>query len=248
MLIELVKDKVFCQIFAKDFTESTGIYNIHKASSENLTEIAGNLKAIKTSLKIDAISVLNQIHSNKIVQIDWHNYQASHEADASITTQKSLALSIMTADCVPVLFSNAQGTVIAAAHCGWKGTKKDIIKSVKHAFLKMQQNDLPQDDIVALIGPAIHQQSYEVDESYYQNFINDNDADACFFIPSDNIGHWMFDLIAFVKAKLQQENIKTAYVIDENTYAMPEKYSSYRFCCHNNMTYRNNILSTIFIK
>jgi copper oxidase (laccase) domain-containing protein len=102
--------------------------------------------------------------------------------------------------------------------------------------------------IKALIGPAIQQKSYEVDAEYYQGFISDDESSKQFFIASNNQNHYMFDLPAFVKAKLEQENIDIVVHIHDDTYELEKQYPSFRRCTHRNEQYNQNILSTIIIR
>ena len=152
-------------------------------------------------------------------------------------------LAIKTADCVPVLFFCTSGSVIGAAHCGWRGTKDDIIKNIVSRMVKKGATD-----IKAVIGPAIIQDSYEVGAEYYSNFIESSSDYKKFFTHSVKDDHYMFDLPSFVKHKLDQEQVTIVDHINEDTYSNEAKYPSYRRYCHNGEEYRQNILSTIVIR
>jgi len=246
MEIEFIKDKVYYKIFDKTNTVSSGKYSKHKAEhAAILAEIQKNIDTIKDKYSAHELVILKQVHGTKIIDagdID-HKAHQEQEADGSITTKKNVALGILTADCVPVLLASSDGSVIGAAHCGWKSAKNNIIKELHN---KMQQRGAK--DIKALIGPAIQQKSYEVDEAYYQNFINDGTEYKKFFIPSNNQNHYMFDLPAYVRAKIEQENIEIKVIINDDTYELEDKYPSFRRCTHRNEKYSQNILSTIIIR
>ena len=107
-------------------------------------------------------SLVNQIHSNKVIQI----YKNDHHftCDAIFTYEPNVIVAVRTADCVPVLLSNKQGSFVAAIHCGWRGLSAGII----HKTLdKIKTN---YEDIVAWIGPGISQQYFETDRDIYDIF------------------------------------------------------------------------------
>ena len=80
-------------------------------------------------------------------------------------------------------------------------------------------------DINAIIGPSIQQKSYEVDELFYQDFVNDDLDCKNLFIPSKTKGHYMFDLPGYIKKQLVKEGIRLINHIDDDTYSMPGKIS-----------------------
>ena len=245
MELEFIKDKVYYKIFDRTSTVSSGIYNKHKFNdAAKLAEIEKNINNIQTKYFAKALIILKQVHGNKVISTDSiEEEQAQPEADAAVTVAKNIALSIFTADCVPVLLASSDGAVIGAAHCGWKSAKDNIIANIYKTMVSKGARD-----IKAIIGPSIQQSSYEVDMGYYQNFVNDDADCAVFFIPSVNENHFMFDLSGYVAKKLEQANIELVTHIKDDTYSMPEKYPSYRRSTHTGEVYSQNILSTIVIR
>lgn len=219
-MLPLIKDKVYYKFFIKDRTE------------KNRQKFAENLLWLK------------QIHSTDVVDADYlDNLETETVADASVASEHNLTLSVMTADCVPVLFSCRDGKVIGAAHCGWRSAKDGIIANT----VKMM-NTKGSTHIKALIGPAIRQKSYEVSNDFYNSFLTDNPIYTKFFIPGNDPDKYMFDLPDFVRFKLHESGINDITDIGEDTYTMPEKYPSYRRHCHTGEEYNKHILSTIVIK
>jgi YfiH family protein len=245
MYSELVKDKVYYKIFDKTYKQSTHIYVKYKANeATKITEINSNIKAIKDKFLVDNILILQQVHGNIVVDADMiDNFDIEPVADASVTTKKNLMLAVQTADCVPVLFSSFDGKIVGAAHAGWKSAKADIIFNV----VKIMKDKGAQ-KIKAVVGPCIDQNSYEVDQNYYENFINEQAGYSKFFIPSIKVKHYMFNLADFVIMKLSEVGIEEIIKTDEDTYSLPEKYPSYRRSCHTQEVYNQNILSAIVIK
>lgn len=245
MELEFIQDKVYYKIFDKSYKASTGAYNKHKAADvAKLAEIQQNIDNIKSEYNCDELVILKQVHGDQIVDADEADLRDLLEADASITTRRNIALSILTADCVPVLFASSDGSVIGAAHCGWKSAKADIIKKL---VTKMREKNAQ--NIRAIIGPSIQQKSYEVDNNYYQNFIIAEPTCKDFFIESKKDGHYMFDLSGYVARKIELENIEIFAHSNDDTCAEEEKYPSYRRSTLNpEEPYNSNILSTIIIR
>lgn len=205
-------------------------------------EIVRNRKAIIDYFKAQDILILNQVRGNKIVDAD-DNFIIEPEADGSITTKRNLVLAIQTADCVPVLLASGDGKIIGAAHCGWQGSIANIIDNI---IIGMQNKGAK--NIIAVIAPAIAQESYEVDEKYYKAFLDKDINNKQFFINSKKENHYMFDLPKFVESKLRETGVKNIKNISEDTYANSIKYPSYRRATHTQIPHKENILSTIIIK
>ncbi|RTK92411.1 MAG: peptidoglycan editing factor PgeF [Rickettsiales bacterium] len=241
MEYELIRGKVYYRFFDKTDKVSSGVYNIYTCVDDTkISEVKQNIDNIKTVMKAQDMFLLKQVHGSDVVL--YNKTDEIIEADASVTSQKNIILAIKTADCVPVLLASSNG-VIGAAHCGWRSAKADIIKNT----VKMMR-DMGADTIKSVIGPAIFQQSYEVNPDFYNDFLIESKNNDIFFKPSINKNHFMFDLISYVKMKLSNENIEIVYDIAEDTYQMPEKYYSYRWLTHQQKTYNQNILSTIIIR
>lgn len=153
---------------------------------------------------------LQQIHGNKVLLVDSNTGQRL-EADASITSQVGLPLAILTADCVPVLFCNEQGTKIGAAHAGWKGISEQI---VKNTILALEE---PAENIHIWIGPGIGQYDYQVDKLVYDAFTKIyTKSDMIAIMQADGPNNWRADLFSAVK--LQAVNVG---VNPQNIYGKP---------------------------
>lgn len=240
MELEFIKDKVYYKIFDRTYTASSGIYSEHKYNdATKIAELRQNISNIESAYAPSKLCILKQVHGNDVVYASGN----AQEADGSVTTDANMALSVLTADCVPVLFASADGAVIGAAHCGWKSAKADIIDNIDKMMKAKGANN-----IKAIIGPSIQQDSYEVDSGYYSNFIEDDDAYKSLFVPSKKPGYYMFDLPGYVASKLEKAGIELFLHIAEDTYSMQEKYPSCRRSYHNGEQFSQNILSTIIIR
>lgn len=238
---ELINGLIYYKIFDKTFKNSSHRY-IKKNDSVDEIEIIKNKKAIIEYFEAQNILILKQVHGVKIIDAD-DNFISEPEADGSITTKKNLVLAIQTADCVPVLLASDDGKIIGAAHAGWRSAINDIIYNL---VTKMTEKGAK--NLVALIGPSIAQETYEVDEEYYKAFLDKNINNKQFFINSTKENHYMFDLPGFVESQLRKANIKNIRNLQENTYTNPEKYPSRRRSYHLQQPYNENILTAIVIK
>jgi YfiH family protein len=146
---------------------------------------------------------------------------AGGEADGLVTATPGLALAIVTADCAPVLFSNADATIIGAAHAGWRGAVAGILEATVEAMRKLGTSR-----ITAAIGPCIHQQSYEVAADMRDAVLTRNPADATFF-KTARPGHWLFDLPGYCAARLAAAGV-TATIAPHDTCADEQNFFSHR--------------------
>ena len=246
MLEELIKNKIYYKVFDKSYPDSTHNYNIHTFKDQvKIDQVKNNIDKVVSDFSAKNILLLNQVHGNKVVCVDDSNADLNSwpEADASVTTKTNLILAIRTADCVPILFASNDGTVIGSAHCGWRSAKLDIIDKLAKSMRQKGASN-----ILAIIGPSIAQESYEVSKDFYEDFTGDSNIYEDLFLPSKNQAHYMFDLLSFVKKKLKKANITIVKHINEDTYVMADKYPSYRRCTHTGEVYNQNILSAIVIK
>ncbi|XVN40543.1 MAG: peptidoglycan editing factor PgeF [Rickettsia endosymbiont of Argas persicus] len=238
---ELVNGLVYYKIFDKTFKDSSHRY-IKKSNSVSEIEILSNKKAIIDYFKSQNILILNQVHGVEIIDADNEKI-TQPEGDGSVTTKKGLVLTVQTADCVPILLASDDGKVIGAAHAGWKGALNDIVYNIVTKMTKKGASN-----IVALLGPSISQESYEIDSEYRKAFLDKNINSQQLFINSKKENHYMFDLPGFVELKLKEAGVKNIKKIVEDTYANPEKYPSKRRSYHLQEPYNQNILSAIVIK
>lgn len=237
----LSSNRIHYKFFDKTFQGSSYIYL--PKDSATAEEIERNRTLVMQEMKTDKLAILKQVHGNK-VHFATQNITPSQapEADASVTNIPGIILGILTADCVPVLFYCPDSLVIGAAHCGWKSAKGDIINNVVFEMQKLGARN-----IEAIIGPAIQQKSYEVSQEYYDNFYAEDKDNSRFFMPSSKPDHFLFNLPAYVKTKLEKAGISKIDLHEDDTYSMPEKYHSYRRHCHGKDQYKGNLLSGIMI-
>lgn len=224
--------------FGRQGGVSGGIYaslNCGQGSDDDPSHVAENRARVAAEIGVasEKLLPLYQIHSDKCVRVDdlWSDDEKPR-ADASVTDKAGVALSILTADCTPVLFHGRKvdgSPVIGAAHAGWRGAFGGVLESTIAAMVDLGAG---QASIQAAIGPSIRQASYEVDAGFYQNFIGADAAHARFFIASEKAGHHMFDLAGYCAMRLRNAGAVQIYDLDMDTYALEDDFFSYRRKTH----------------
>jgi len=205
---------------------STGLYdslNLGQGSDDTAQAIRDNRDRVRVAMSAEKLLSCFQVHSAKVVTVTepWHTRP---QADAMVTSTPGLALCILTADCVPVLFADAEAGVIGAAHAGWKGAIAGICETTLEAMEALGGN---RANVVAAIGPAIQQASYEVGPEFRDTFVGDQEwTDRLFKAGQDDRSY--FDLTGYVHAVLQREGVSQIDNIGHDTCAMEAKYFSNR--------------------
>ena len=142
---------------------------------------------------------LEQVHGAAVAVIDERTLDASRAAppvaDAVVTRLHGVPLSIRVADCLPVLFADATGAVVGAAHAGWRGLAAGVLEATVVAM------DVPADAIVAWIGPGIGPRAFEVRDDVRDAFVVHDRGAAAHFVPRTP-GTWLADLPALARRRL----------------------------------------------
>ena len=127
---------------------------------DNESDVKKNLTLICNELKLEKLIKLNQIHSTKVFVVKNKNDKSSNiEADGLVTKLKGVGLSVLGADCAPILFYDKFSKIIGACHAGWRGVIRGIIESI---IINMESLGANRNNIISVIGPTIHKNSYEI--------------------------------------------------------------------------------------
>jgi YfiH family protein len=141
-------------------SEGTRLLNCGRGSGDDRDRVEENrARVAKSAQRPECWLVRASAFRALIVTAPWKPGEAP-EADAVVTNVRGLAVSVLTADCAPILFADLEAGVVAAAHAGWKGAKAGIAESTIEAM-----ESAPPERISAAIGPAISQAAYEVSPS-----------------------------------------------------------------------------------
>ena len=165
---------------------------------------------------------LQQTHSNTvIVADDYQNATISPEADASWTSSPGIVCAVLTADCLPVFFTNKQGDRVAVTHAGWRGALNGIIST---SFLA---TGIEVEDCLVWLGPAIGAENFEVGADVYQTFIHKNPENIAAFTQTDD-QHWLCDIYQLARIECQQLGIHSIYDGGFCTYSDEAHFYSFR--------------------
>jgi YfiH family protein len=220
--------------FTREGGVSTGIYaslNGGIASNDDPAHVRENRARMAETVGVrpEALVSLHQVHSPDCVIVEGPWPGERPRADGMATRMPDVALAILTADCGPVLFADPHGGVIGACHAGWKGALGGVLEAT---IGRMEELGAERSRIVAVLGPTIGPDNYEVGADFRDRFTAADVANERFFRPSSRAGHLMFDLPAYIVARLGAAGIGEAESLGLCTYADPERFYSYRRTTH----------------
>ena len=192
---------------------------------DNESAVHKNRQVLQAELSLEQQPLwLDQCHGTDIVLVE--ESLGVPRADASQTRQANRACVVMTADCLPVLFCNHQGTQVAAVHAGWRGLCNGILRKTVAQF------DRPE-SVIAYLGPAIGPKVYEVGAELLPAFVK-NSQDAVqvaaiqvAFVPLQS-GKFLANLYALARAELASCGVNAVYGGEFCTFSEPERFYSYR--------------------
>jgi len=167
------------------------------------------------------------------------------KADAVVTNRPGLAVGVGAADCGPVLFADAAGGVVAAAHAGWKGALAGVLESTVAA---MQRLGAARQRVVAVLGPTISGDAYEVGPEFAARFTEADADNARYFRPSERNGHFFFDLPAYILARLERAGVGAVGSVGLCTYSNETRFFSYRRATHRGEADYGRNLSAIALR
>ncbi|MDB5922735.1 MAG: hypothetical protein JWN13_1671 [Betaproteobacteria bacterium] len=165
---------------------------------------------------------LKQVHGAHVVIADAQTERI--EADASMAREAGTVCAILIADCLPVLFTNRSGTIVAAAHAGWRGLAAGVIANTVDEILR---SGIASTDLLAYIGPGIGPTAFEVGDDVYAAFIA-RDPEAANAFGRHTPGKWLADLFALARRALTRCGVTHIYGGGMCTYSDAERFYSYR--------------------
>lgn len=181
---------------------------------------------------------LNQTHSNMCIDldVDGNFAEPTIQADACFSRRKKQVCAVMTADCLPILLCDSQGTCVAAIHAGWRGLADGVIENT---VSKMPVNSK---NLMAWMGPAISQAHFEVGKEIKATFVSYPKA----FVSNNDIydDKYFADLYYIAKQKLFSLGIKQVFGGEYCTYRQADMFFSHRRATHQNLNASNPIATT----
>ena len=167
----------------------------------------------------------HQVHGDDIVHATTGSW-FERQADAVITAERDLLLVVSVADCCPLLFYDPVQNVVAAAHCGWRGTVRRLAAKVVQSMCEDYGSELK--DIRVAIGMAIQQYNYQVGGEVWQAFVGADFPSRLAYL--DDEGRYRLDIVGGNVWALEQTGLPPNNIWNSQhcTYAQAERFFSYR--------------------
>lgn len=212
-------------------------FNLGDHVGDNPSAVRTNRETLASTLPSEPVW-LQQVHGTEVYDADsqcliHQPCQASDErvvpagtapvADASVTQAAGRVLCIMTADCLPVLLHDDQGTIVGLAHAGWRGLAQGVLEVTLAAL----QERAPRARWQAWIGPAIGQVAFEVGDEVRHTFLHQDTRVASYFTPG-RAGRWQADLAGLAAYRLKKAGVSSVECSGLCTHARPDLFYSYR--------------------
>lgn len=182
--------------------------------------VAKNRALLRTVLPAEP-AWLSQVHGT--VVLDAADAADAPNADASIATRAGVVCVIQTADCLPVLFCDMQGTTVGAAHAGWRGLAAGVLENTVS-----RMRDAGAGDILAWMGPAIGPRSFEVGQDVFDAFVERDTSTASAFKAIPDQRKYLADIYSLARARLTSAGVGQVCGGGLCTVTDARRYYSYR--------------------
>lgn len=231
--------------FTRKGGASSGVFaglNCGEGSSDQAEVVSINRARVAEAMEVaaDHLVTVHQVHSAD-VQVVTAQLTEKPRADALVTSTPGLALAVLTADCQPVLFSDAKAGVVGAAHAGWRGALAGVLEATIDAMEGLGAN---RADIHATIGPSISQAAYEVGAELVDAFTDHDPGNSRFFINGQG-DRYLFDLPSYGLHRMRSAGICNAEWTRHCTYSDQERFYSYRRTTHAGQADYGRMISAI---
>lgn len=218
--------------FTRKGGASSGVFaglNCGSGSSDQTEIVAINRARVAQAMGVgaDHLAGVYQVHSADAVVVG-EPQSDKPRADALVTATPGIALSVLSADCQPVLFADTDAGVIGAAHAGWKGAQAGVLEATLDA---MERLGAARANIHAAIGPSISQRAYQVGPEFFETFLDEDPENTRFFSGGDG-DRMHFDLPGYGLFRLRAAGVGSAEWTRHCTYFDADRFYSYRRSVH----------------
>lgn len=194
-------------------------FNLGLRSGDAVDVVQANRGALRQALGLpSAPRWLQQVHGVQVAQLGPLPTADEPQADAAVSHLPGTVLSILTADCLPVLFCATDGSEIGAAHAGWRGLAGGVLEAT------LAELHAPHGQVLAWLGPCIGSASYEVGEEVRAVFVSHDAAAAECFVPT-RPGHWWCDLAGLARQRLRAAGVERIHGGGFDTFTDARCYS-----------------------
>ena len=195
--------------------------NLATHVGDRAEHVARNRALLREAAQLPTEPVwLEQVHGTTV----WDAEQPSDPppvADAAVATAKRRICTIMTADCLPVLFCDLDGQAVGAAHAGWRGLAGGVLDATVAAM------SVPASRIIAWLGPAIEQAAFEVGGEVRDQFMARTNAHAEAFVRNTR-ERWQADIYRLARVELERTGLAGVYGGGFDVCTDADRFFSYR--------------------
>jgi len=221
--------------FSRNNGFSSGLYeslNCGIGSNDRKKNVLKNLRFVSKKIGCEEkfLITLNQRHTNEVVYFkDKKSIKNKLTADGIVSQVKNVGIGILTADCAPVLFYDPNKKIIACAHSGWKGALSGIIRNTVEKFSRLKSNNK---DLIAVVGPCISKDNYEVKIDFFKKFIAQDSKNRIFFEKTGDES-FNFDLRGLINSELSKSGVNNIENLQMDTFSKKKLFYIYRRYCFN---------------
>lgn len=195
-------------------------FNLAAHTGDDVDAVARNRQLLRDRLQLPSEPVwLSQVHGTRLLRAE--SAGASTEADGSWSTAAGTVCAVLTADCLPLLFCDRDGSRVAAVHAGWRGLHRGIIRAA------VEMLSAPAPDLLVWLGPAIGADAFEVGRDVYDAFMRKNPLNATAFSPRD-ASHWLCDIYELAAIELRTLGVESVYRGEYCSFTDAGRFYSYR--------------------
>lgn len=193
--------------------------NLGDHAGDDAASVAENRRRLCENLGLHAhdLGWLRQVHGTRVVKVP-HDSDEPPQADAAWTDQPGKACVVLTADCLPVLFCDREGTRVAAAHAGWRGLAEGVLEATVAQFPDPAS-------VMAWLGVAIGPEHFEVGADVHDAFA---DYPEHFRPHPNHAGKYLADLYGLARSRLREAGVQSIHGGTGCTFAQSETFFSYR--------------------
>jgi YfiH family protein len=197
-------------------------WNLATHVNDSAAHVAQNRALLTERLALPTQPVwLEQVHGIDMLSLDELDANAVPRADGSYTRSQNRVCAVLTADCLPLLICNREGSEVAAVHAGWRGLAAGVLESALQCFQADSQ------DLLVWLGPAIGAQAFEVGEEVLQAFEQrDPHAGQAFIAGQEN--KYLADIYQLARQRLQRSGVSAVYGGGHCTFTESSRFYSYR--------------------
>ncbi len=192
--------------------------NLGQRIDDDMQSVRTNRASLRDLLPAEPKWLL-QVHGAQVVDAD--RLQQPVEADAAVARNPGSVCTVMVADCLPALLTDRAGSVVAAAHAGWRGLAAGVLENTVRAM------GTAPDELLAYLGPAIGPSAFEVGADVRDAFLARNTDAASVFV-AHKPGKWLADLFALARQRLRASGVTQIYGGGLCTYSDPRRFFSHR--------------------